>query len=89
MKSHLLYQFNLVNSIPAISNYLPCKEDHVEDCIINVIRNCYEVGLFGDVQTYEGSTLQYLMKVQAISLKNPLKLPRHIENDFWMTGEAS
>jgi len=38
-----------------------CKEDHTEDCIINVIRNCYEVGLLGDVQAYEGSSLQYLM----------------------------
>ncbi len=38
-----------------------CKEDHTENCIINVIRNCYEVGLFGDVHTYEGSALQYLM----------------------------
>ncbi|MDE6404150.1 MAG: hypothetical protein K2M20_00695 [Lachnospiraceae bacterium] len=38
-----------------------CKEDHTEDCIINVIRSCYEVGLLGDVQKYEGSALQYLM----------------------------
>ena len=38
-----------------------CKEDHTENCIINVIRNCYEVGLLGDVQPYEGSALQYLM----------------------------
>lgn len=42
-----------------------CKEDHTENCIINVIRNCYEVGLLGDVQPYEGSTLQYLMKLKA------------------------
>lgn len=38
-----------------------CKEDHTEDCIINVIRNCYEVGLLGDIHPYEGSSLQYLM----------------------------
>ena len=38
-----------------------CKEDHTEDCIINVIRNCYEVGLFGNVHAYEGSALQYVM----------------------------
>lgn len=38
-----------------------CKEDHVEDCIINVIRNCYEVSLIGDTHPYEGSTIQYLM----------------------------
>lgn len=51
-----------------------CKEDHVEDCIINVIRNCYEVGLFGDVQTYEGSALQYLMKVQADFPEKSIKI---------------
>jgi hypothetical protein len=38
-----------------------CKEDHTENCIINVIRNCYEVGLLGDAHPYEGSALQYLM----------------------------
>lgn len=38
-----------------------CKEDHTENCIINVIRNCYEVGLFGDLHQYEGNALQYLM----------------------------
>lgn len=38
-----------------------CKEDHTDNCIINVIRSCYEVGLLGDVQPYEGSALQYLM----------------------------
>ena len=38
-----------------------CKEDHTENCIINVIRNCYEVGLFGNAHPYEGSALQYLM----------------------------
>lgn len=38
-----------------------CKEDHTENCIINVIRNCYEVSLFGDLHPYEGSALQYLM----------------------------
>lgn len=42
-----------------------CKEDHTEDCIINVIRNCYEVGLFGDMHPYEGSALQYLMYLQS------------------------
>ncbi len=42
-----------------------CREDHTEDCIINVIRNCLEVGLFGDVHAYEGSALQYLMYLRA------------------------
>lgn len=42
-----------------------CKENHTEDCIINVIRNCYEVALFGDVHPYEGSAFQYLMYLQS------------------------
>lgn len=42
-----------------------CREDHVEDCIINVIRNCYELGLLGDRQPYEGSTIQYLMRLES------------------------
>ena len=42
-----------------------CKEDHTENCIINVIRNFYEVGLLGDIQPYEGSSLQYLMALKA------------------------
>lgn len=42
-----------------------CKEDHTENCIINVIRNCYEVGLLGDVHPYEGSVLQYLVYLKS------------------------
>ncbi len=42
-----------------------CKEDHTEDCIINVIRNCFEVGLLGDIHSYEGSSLEYLMYLKA------------------------
>ncbi len=42
-----------------------CKEDHTENCIINVLRNCYEVGLLGDIQPYEGSSLQYLMYLKS------------------------
>lgn len=42
-----------------------CKEDHVENCIINVIRNCYEMGLFDEVQPYEGSALQYLVRLKS------------------------
>ena len=41
-----------------------CKEEHTEDCIINVLRSSYEVGLLGDVQPYEGSALQYLMYIK-------------------------
>lgn len=42
-----------------------CKEDHTENCIINIIRNCYEVGLLGDAHPYEGSALQYLMYLKS------------------------
>lgn len=42
-----------------------CKEDHTEECIINVIRNCYETSLLGDSHPYEGSALQYLMYLKA------------------------
>lgn len=41
-----------------------CKEDHVEDCIINVIRNCYEIGFLGEIQPYEGNSLQYLLHLE-------------------------
>lgn len=40
-----------------------CKEDHFDNCIISVLRNCYEVGLFGEKQPYEGSNFKYLSKM--------------------------
>lgn len=61
--------FDEANLETAIAHILKeckdCKEDHVEDCIINVIRNCYEVGLLGEVQPYEGSSLQYLVHLNS------------------------
>lgn len=60
--------FDEIELETAIANILKeckdCKEEHTENCIINVIRNCYEVGLFGDRHTYEGNALQYLMYIQ-------------------------
>ena len=57
--------FNEIELETAIAHILKegkdCKEDHTEDCIINVIRSCYEVCLLGDTHPYEGSSLQYLM----------------------------
>lgn len=62
----------------AIANILKeckdCKGEHTENCIINVIRNCYEVGLFGDVQAFEGSVLQYLMFVKNNFPEKSLKI---------------
>lgn len=51
-----------------------CREDHVEDCIINIIRNCYEVGLLGDVQPYEGSAFQYLMRLKTEFPENSIQI---------------
>ena len=61
--------FDEIELETAIANILKeckdCKEEHTENCIINVIRNCYEVGLFGNAHPYEGSALQYLMYLKS------------------------
>lgn len=40
-----------------------CTFNHFDNCIINIIRNCYEVGLFGEIQSYEGSNFRYLNQI--------------------------
>lgn len=40
-----------------------CKEDHFDNCVVSVLRNCYEVGLFGETKTYHGSALAYLSEI--------------------------
>lgn len=40
-----------------------CKQDHYENCVINVIRSCLEVIEFGDEQIYEGDPLSYMIKI--------------------------
>lgn len=40
-----------------------CKEDHFDNCIVNIIRNCYEIGLFGEIQEYTGSSFEYLTRI--------------------------
>lgn len=37
-----------------------CHHNHYAQCIISVIRNCYEIVLFGEAQPYNGSNLRYL-----------------------------
>ena len=53
--------------IKAIANILrmckSCSENHFDNCIINVVRNCYEVGLFGEIQPYKGSNFRYLASI--------------------------
>lgn len=61
-----------------------CKENHFENCIINIIRSCYEVGLFGEVQAYEGSNFRYLNQ---INMKFPEKAVRVID-EFHNTEES-
>ena len=43
-----------------------CREDHFENCIINIIRNCYEIILTGQEQEYKGSVLLYLNSLKEI-----------------------
>ena len=43
-----------------------CREDHFENCIINIIRNCYEIILTGQEKEYEGSVLLYLNSLKEI-----------------------
>lgn len=41
-----------------------CKENHYNDCVLNVVRSCYETILFGESQPFNGSAFAYLMKLQ-------------------------
>ena len=59
--------FNVENFESGIAHILrqcrSCKENHFENCIINIIRSCYEIGLFGETQNYEGSAFRYLNQI--------------------------
>lgn len=46
-----------------------CKEDHFEDCIVNVIRSSYELELFGDIQPYKGSAVGYIIDLNHAEYK--------------------
>lgn len=41
-----------------------CDENHFGDCLLNVVRSCYEIILFGENQPFNGSVFAYLMKLQ-------------------------
>lgn len=53
-----------------------CTYNHFDNCIINIIRNCYEIGLFGEIQPYEGSNFRYLNQIHN---SHPVKADRIIE----------
>ena len=40
-----------------------CKEEHYNNCLINVVRSCLEVIEFGDCQEYKGNVIDYLMRL--------------------------
>ncbi len=42
-----------------------CETYHSADCVINVVRSCFEHTLMGDKLDYPGNALGYLMKLQA------------------------
>lgn len=41
-----------------------CKDIHTKDCLVNIIRCCYDIIAFGDEQPYIGSTFSYLAMLQ-------------------------
>ena len=43
-----------------------CKEEHYNNCLINIVRSCLEVIEFGEEQEYEGNIITYLMKLSQI-----------------------
>ena len=58
-------------AVEAIANTLKtcksCNENHYDNCIINILRSCYEVILVGEEQKYKGSTFLYLNELQEIN----------------------
>lgn len=48
----------------ALQQCKSCRANHTDDCLINIVRACYEVIAFGDHQDYNGSTLMYLAGIQ-------------------------
>ena len=43
-----------------------CKQDHYDNCIINLVRSCMEVIEFGEEQIYEGDPLSYMVKIAGL-----------------------
>ncbi|MCH4190685.1 MAG: hypothetical protein LKF52_00115 [Butyrivibrio sp.] len=60
-------EFDVLHGIAHLLNQChSCKKDHSESCILNIVRSCYEVIEFGDSQIYEGSPLEYMVKVSGL-----------------------
>lgn len=65
---HDLRSFEHDVALDAIAHILrqckSCEEDHYEDCLINVIRSCYEIITMGEAQKYQGSIFLYLSEIE-------------------------
>lgn len=65
---HDMRAFETAPALDAIAHILrqckSCEDDHFEDCLINVIRSCYEIITLGDAQQYKGSIFMYLNEVE-------------------------
>ncbi len=46
-----------------------CKQDHYDNCLINLVRSCMEVVEFGEEQTYEGDPLSYMIKLASLNME--------------------
>lgn len=57
-----------------------CQFEHFDNCIINILRNCYEVGLFGEIQKYEGSNFRYLNQLHEEHPENAQNIIEEFHN---------
>lgn len=55
-------EYDVLHTIAQMLNEChACKENHKDDCVINIVRGCMEVIAFGDEQEFEGNPLPYMM----------------------------
>ena len=59
---------NLIDGIAdLLKQCKSCNKNHFDNCLINVLRNCYEILLLGEKQGYKGSTLLYLNDLKDVN----------------------
>lgn len=60
-------KYDLIDAIADVLRQCKsCDKNHFENCLINVLRNCYEILLLGEIQEYKGSTLLYLNDIKSV-----------------------
>ncbi|OIQ61115.1 hypothetical protein [Neomoorella thermoacetica] len=58
------YQEDLINALAEVLHQCQnCRDNHEEECVINVTRRALELALLGENFDYEGSASAYLMQV--------------------------